>query len=213
MCTFVYVDCGNNIPILLKIVNILMGVVSIGIVVFLITEAVKLFMKMEFKGERMERIISKMKNHYIICGYGILGSKVVEALEKEGAEYVVIDIDPKVIQKLEKNDVLCVEGDALDSKTLEKAGIHKAQMIVCTLASDSSNVFLALTAKEIAPDIKVASRAFSEQAVGKLHRAGAEIIVLPDVIGGFELAREILGIKKSKLDKLISRKEGIIKDD
>jgi voltage-gated potassium channel len=210
-CSAVYVQCGANTTIVGKIANILVGLATIGIVVFFVTVGVEGFVKTEFGGRKMEKRMDRMKNHFIVCGYGALGKTVCEALEKAGAEYVVVDWEPNIVQKLREQDIPAIQGDALDVKTLEKAGVKRAKTIVSALGSDSSNVFLSLTAKELNPAVEVATRAYSEEAIGKLHGAGADIIVLPEIIGGFELAKEALGLERSYLEKLVSRKNAVIK--
>ncbi len=122
------------------------------------------------------------------------------------ADFVVVDKDPKAIAYLKAEDIPAIEGDALDAKTLKMAGLQRAKTIISALGSDADNVFLTLTAKEISPTITVATRATTEQSVGKLHRAGAEVIVMPEIIGGLELAKEVLNLSPGEPSKYVSRK-------
>ncbi|NUN11667.1 NAD-binding protein [Candidatus Micrarchaeota archaeon] len=89
---------------------------------------------------------------------------------------------------------------------MKNAGVQNASRIISALPSDAANVFLALTAKDLNPRIHVATRAFGEDAVGKLHKAGADLVVVPDVVAGLELSREALGLKDSKMHKLVSKR-------
>ncbi len=156
----------------------------------------------------MKKKIGEMKDHIIVCGYGALGKTVAEALENESADYVVVDQDQRILNRLKEMDIPTVEGNALETKVLKEAGADKARLIVSALGTDADNVFLTLTAKEINPEITVATRAYTESAVAKLHRAGADIIVMPEIIGGLELAKEALNLEESHIQKLVSRRLG-----
>ncbi|MCL5011340.1 MAG: NAD-binding protein [Candidatus Marsarchaeota archaeon] len=146
-----------------------------------------------------------MKDHYIIAGYGSLGKTVAEVFQNQGVSYVVIDLNPKIVEKLSVQGIKAIEGDALESEILRKAGIEKAKGFIASLGTDSNNVFMTLTAKELNPNITISTRAFTEGAINKLHRAGAELIVVPEIIGGLELARTLLNLEESHIENLISK--------
>ncbi|PIT85623.1 hypothetical protein COU36_02185 [Candidatus Micrarchaeota archaeon CG10_big_fil_rev_8_21_14_0_10_59_7] len=203
-CTSLYVDCSGSATMSTKIIHVLLGLTTMAVLVFLVSEGVEYFVKLEFGGGRMARKIASMKNHMIICGYGTLGRTIGNVLEDKKVPYVVIDVDKRVCDSLTEQGVPCIEGDALDVSILHKAGVRNAKRIVAALNSDSANVFLTLTVRDLAPSAEIATRAYTEDAVSKLHRAGADVIVMPDVIGGMEMAREILNLKESFVQKLLS---------
>lgn len=207
ICTALYVDCGGTRHLLTKVTHVLLGLTTVAVLVVLISGSVDYFVKTRLEGRGMKKKIALMKNHVIVCGYGELGKTVSNVLSGEGKEFIVIDNDPKVIAKLRDAGIPFVEGDALNTKTLEKAGIKRAKRIISALNTDSSNVFLTLTAKELNPGIAVATRAYDEETIGKLHRAGADIIVMPEIIAGLELAHEILGVKEGRKPPLLSKRE------
>jgi len=206
MCTSLYVDCTGG-ELVTKGVHVLLGLTTMAVLAVVITEGVDYFIKNTLEGRGMKKQINAMRNHIIVCGYGELGKTVCQTLSNEKENFVVIDIDAKTAKKATEAGFLTIEGDALEAKTLQKAGITRARRIVSALNSDSSNVFLTLTAKELNPKIAVATRAYSEDAVGKLHRAGADVIVMPEIIGGLELAKEILDLEDTHSSKLISSKK------
>ena len=206
LCTMLYTDCTFTANLSTKIMHVLLGLTTMAILVVLISQGVDYIMKLDLKERKIEHKISEMKNHVIVCGYGALGKTVCEMLDKHAENYVVIDLEQRIVAKLHDEAVPALEGDALDVKVLEKAGIKRAKRIVSALGNDSNNVFLTLTAKELNPEIKIATRAYSEEAIRKLHRAGADVIVMPEIIGGKELAREMLDLDGSHIKELISRK-------
>jgi voltage-gated potassium channel len=104
----------------------------------------------------------------------------------------VVDRNPKTIKLLREMNIPVVEGDATHSKVLKTAGIERAGGLIAALGNDTKNVYITLTARELNPNLIIASRAVSEEVVSKLHRAGAEIVVLPDVVAGLELGNEII---------------------
>lgn len=204
-CTMLYTDCSQTENLSTKLSHVFLGLTTMAVLVLLVSEGVDYAMKLDFKGRRIEKKIENFDSHMIICGFGALGKTVCESLDKHGQNYVVVDMDSKVVAKLKDQGTPVVEGDALDSKVLEKAGIKRAKRLVSALPTDSSNVFLTLTVKELNPFVTVATRAYSEEAIKKLHRAGADVIVMPEIVGGKELAREILDLDGSHGKELISR--------
>jgi voltage-gated potassium channel len=144
-----------------------------------------------------------LEGHVVVCGYGKIGEKVCEVLDDSKREYVVVDNNPTIAKLLRETKINVVEGDATHSRVLKMARIEKAKGLVTTFGSDTNNVFVILTARELNPDLLIASRAVSEEVVNKMHRAGAGIVVLPEVVGGMELGKEIvrrkLNIKSLKV--------------
>ncbi|MFQ5405715.1 MAG: potassium channel family protein [Candidatus Micrarchaeia archaeon] len=207
VCTSVYVECGSFSHISTKVLRVLLGMVGAVFLIFLISTLLQSFLKTEFGGMKMKKKISKMKDHYIICGYGELGRTLTNVLAENKKQFVVIDNDINIVNKLKEDGFSTLLGDALESDTLSDAGIDKAKFVIAALRSDADNVFLTLTATENNPKIKVATRAYNEASIGKLHSAGAEFIVMPDIIGGYELASKILNIKDSKKTDIISRRK------
>ena len=208
LCSISWAHCDPNYAWPARIISLVLALCTWTALAVLMEAGVESFMKMEFGGKRMKKKIGEMKDHIIVCGYGALGKTVAEALENEGADYVIIDMDPRILSKLKEMDIPAVEGNALETKVLKEAGADRARLIVTALGTDADNVFLTLTAKEINPDATIATRAFTENAVAKLHRAGADIIVMPEIIGGLELAKEALNLEESHLQKLVSRRLG-----
>ncbi|QLJ52743.1 MAG: hypothetical protein Sv326_0568 [Candidatus Fermentimicrarchaeum limneticum] len=133
-----------------------------------------------------------LEEHVVVCGYGKIGEKICEVLEQSKKSYIVIEENPAIANLLRSMKIKVVEGDATHSRVLKMALIEKAKALVTTFGNDTNNIFVILTARELNPNLLIASRAVSEEVVSKMHRAGAEIVVLPEVVGGMELGREMV---------------------
>lgn len=141
---------------------------------------------------RQYKMIEKMKNHYIICGCGRIGQLICRELKADKMDFVVIDSDPEVIQKIEEEGFVYFRGDATQDKSLLGAGIKQAKGIVCVLPTDAENLYVILTAKELNPNIYVLSRSEEEESEHRLLRAGADRVMSPYTLGGMRMAMAIL---------------------
>lgn len=141
---------------------------------------------------KMERMINKLHNHYIICGCGRIGFLICRELAAEKVPYVVIDNNPEVIQKMEDEGFVYCKGDATQDKTLIEAGIKRAKGVICVLPSDAENLYIILTAKELNRDVYILSRSEEEKSEHRLLRAGADRVMSPYTLGGVRMAMAIL---------------------
>ncbi|MBW1916539.1 MAG: potassium channel protein [Deltaproteobacteria bacterium] len=147
----------------------------------------------EFLGRRrLEKEIQKLKNHFIICGFGRFGQVIVGELRKAGVPLVVIDNRPEIITKLDRAGYLYIAGNATDEEVLQTAGLNRARGLVAAVYSDADNVYIVLTARTLNPQLLIAARAREESSELKLFRAGADKVVAPHAIGGHRLAQTIL---------------------
>lgn len=136
------------------------------------------------------REVSKLRGHIIVCGYGRNGRRAAQELRNSRKKFLIIEADEHVLERFPEAAKVYkfMIGDATQDKTLQDAGIRRATTIITTLPSDSENVFITLTARELNPDIKIISRASDERVEKKLLRAGANHVVMPDALGGFHMA-------------------------
>lgn len=141
-----------------------------------------------FGRKKMEKKLKDLKDHYIVCGYGRVGVQVCNELCSRKAPLVVIEKNPERMEELQRRGILAAEGDCTDDSILEAAGITKAKALISTIASESENVFVSLSARQINPKIFITARAESSSAEKKLLRAGAERVVSPHEIGGIRMA-------------------------
>ncbi|MBE3087184.1 MAG: potassium channel protein [Bacteroidetes bacterium] len=141
---------------------------------------------------KLEKIIKKMNNHYIICGGGRIGFLICRELIAGKMPCVVIDNNPEVIQRAQDEGFICFKGDATQDKVLIAAGIKRAKGIVCVLPSDAENLYVILTAKELNQQIYIMSRSEEEESEHRLIRAGADRVMSPYTLGGVRMAMAIL---------------------
>lgn len=142
-----------------------------------------------FKNYKVNKEISKLNGHVIVCGYGRNGRQACEQLRSGNLQFVTIESDPAVIELLrQEGQTLFVEGNATSDEVLVDAGIDRAKAIITALPSDAANVFVVLTARDRNPKLKIVSRASDDASEHKLKRAGADNVILPDKIGGTHMA-------------------------
>lgn len=141
---------------------------------------------------RLDRKISRLRNHYIVCGYGRIGKVICNKLKSENIDLLIIDKDPELAVTLDAKGYTYVFGDATDEAVLLKAKLLSARALIAVLATDTDNVFLVLTARQLAPDLNIIARAGSEVAKAKLTAAGANTVEAPYEIGAVAMAQRII---------------------
>ena len=147
----------------------------------------------------------KEKNHTIVCGYGKLGKYVCSVLKEKKQRYIIIEKDVTKCTGLISSGESVLQGDALDPDVLKKASIEKAKGLISTLGQDSDNIYLIITASELNPKLHLAAKAEDEHAVDRLHKVGAKIVVLPQVVGGRQLAEAFLEMEKTEELETVSK--------
>jgi len=140
----------------------------------------------------MEKQISALSRHYVICGYGRIGQTVARDLRAHGVPFVVIEQDPENVNGSGEDHVIYIEGDATEDEALLKAGIERARGLFAALPSNAQNAFVTMSARELAPHLTIIARAAEEGAEQKLIRAGADRVVSPYEIGARRIAQCIL---------------------
>lgn len=141
---------------------------------------------------RLDRKIAHMKNHYIVCGHGRIGRVICQKLQREHFDLVVIEKNADRIEAMEAQQITYICGDAGSEAILMEAGIHRAKALIAALATDTDNVFLVLTARQLAPGLNIIARASSEVTKVKLTAAGANSVEAPYEIGAANMAQRIL---------------------
>jgi voltage-gated potassium channel len=140
----------------------------------------------------MERVIDRLSDHYIVCGYGRMGVQIGRELTRRALAFVVIERDPQVLEMLRQHSVLHVEGDATSDHILLAAGVTQARGLATALTGDADNALVVISAKGLNPRLQVVARASSRETEEKLLRAGADRVVTPYTIGGQRMALGLL---------------------
>ena len=142
----------------------------------------------------MERRISELRDHVIVCGGGETGRHIALELGKAGAPFILIDIDPREEPALQKlgRELLYIIGDATDADVLRAARAETARGLIACMPADKDNLFTLLTAREINPRLRLVSSVASDDARSKLLKVGADAVVSSIAIGALRLAAEML---------------------
>lgn len=174
------------------IVLIMVGVALVLLLVGAMTQALLEFeLGKVFGKRRMEREIANLKDHYIICGAGRVGSSVALELSRKPYPFVIIESNEKSLADLDPKWCRMV-GDAASEKTLREAGIERAKGLVAATTTDATNIYIVLTAKSIKKSVKIIARASEERAEKHLKTAGADIVISPYVAAAHRIAQSFL---------------------
>jgi len=141
---------------------------------------------------RHERMLESIKDHFIICGYGRIGSIVARQFNRQGVPYVVIERNPERLQTAIDEGALGVEADASREDVLRRVGIARARGLIAAVGTDAENVYAVLSARVMRPDLFIVGRAETDDATQKLKRAGADRVISPYQIGGMQIAQTAL---------------------
>jgi voltage-gated potassium channel len=137
---------------------------------------------------KMQKKISRLKNHFIVCGAGRMGYEAIRELRSEKRDIVVIESDEDIMQRLESKEIPVVNGDATDDNTLREAGVERAKGLLAALPEDADNVYVSLSARGISPNLFIIARGTDALSERKLLKAGADRVILPYQIGGRRMA-------------------------
>ncbi|MFP4484517.1 MAG: potassium channel family protein [Spirochaetota bacterium] len=141
---------------------------------------------------RMDAKLRRLKNHYIVCGFGRMGRNICQDLLEANVRFVVIEKDQAYTQQLEDAGYLYVLGDAASDEILMKAGIQQANGLIAVVSSDAENIYTTLSAKSLNPNIKVVARALQDESESKLKKAGADRVIKPYELVGHRMAQLVL---------------------
>ncbi len=146
-----------------------------------------------FWRRRMTRKIQSMTGHYVVCGAGETGMRIIEELVATRRDFVVIDSDDDAIEALQKwKDIAILKGLADDEEILESAGIRRATAAAVALKTDRDNLVATLSIRTMNPKIRIVVKELELGMASRFKRAGADAIVNPAAIGGLRLVSEMV---------------------
>jgi len=179
-----------------KIFTMLLIVVGVSVLGYIVGSLAQIMFEGQIQRvigrKKVEKMIEGLNGHYIICGFGRIGSLICREFRSKGLSFVVIEKDAEVNEQLDQDGYLHMKGDATMDETLLRAGIKRAKGLISVVTSDTENVYITLTARGINPDLFILARSSEDGADIKLKRAGANKVVSPYVIGGTRMAQSIL---------------------
>src|SRR6266545_2699910 len=177
---------------------------GVGVVLYALTTTVQAIIQSEIVAtlgqRRQARKMSKLRNHFIICGAGRVGSHLIRTLLGGTETFIVIERDAQKVAELTALDVVVLVRDATLEESLHEAGVEHARGLAACLPDDADNVYVVLTARDLNPRLHIVARAAEEQAEAKLIRAGANRVVAPTIIGGHRMA---VALTKPAVDDFI----------
>ena len=146
----------------------------------------------QYRNQKMENKIKKMKDHYIICGYGRMGAVIAKELSEKNISFVIIEINEKKTSLMDDLGYKFIKQDATLDETLINANIEHAKGIVVTLSTDQENLFVTMSARNLNQTAYVLGRCAKQDTGKKLIRAGANKVVNPYITGGHKMAELLL---------------------
>lgn len=173
------------------------GVISIaglGVLTFLFTSLTVFFLEKDLdyslRRRRMEKRIKKLRQHFIVCGFGRVGRNVAHELQNTGRHFVAIDPEQSNFEEYRDkfSELLYLHGDASDDDLLLGADIMDAHGLFAVTGDDSRNLMIIITAKQLNPNLRVVARAHETRNIEKMRKAGADEIICPDFTGGMRMA-------------------------
>jgi voltage-gated potassium channel len=177
-----------------RLFTVFISVVGIGTLSYLFSTLLALLMDSDLNAslrkKRMEKLISHMNGHYVVCGIGRVGSNVATELIKTKRAFVVIERDRTALDNWLSHhpETLYLHDDAADDDALQRAGVAHATGVFAVTGDDSHNLMVALSVKMIHPKARVVVRLHDIGNTKKARRAGADEIVSPDFTGGMRIA-------------------------
>jgi voltage-gated potassium channel len=168
---------------------ILTSVIIVGYALKVITEYIITKNDVEeLKQKKMQKQIDALSDHVIICGYGRNGKQAAKKLLAHKRSFVVIEKDKEIVEKNQSELIPFIVGNANEDEVLIQAGIERADCLISALPNDADNLFIVLSARQMSKHIRIISRASQETTYSKLKLAGANNVILPDMIGGDHMA-------------------------
>ncbi len=171
---------------------IIAGVALVFLMIGALTQALLEFELLRFFGRRkMEREVANLRDHFIICGAGRVGTNVARELAARPCPFVILESSEKALADLDPKWLTCV-GDATSEKSLRDAGIDRARGLVAATTTDATNIYIVLTARSMNPHLKIIARASEPAAEKHLKTAGADVVISPYAAAGHRIAQSFL---------------------
>jgi voltage-gated potassium channel len=157
---------------------------------------------------RRRKRIGRLREHYVICGYGRVGRRVAQEFQKAEVDFVVLDFNPNVLEIARERGIPYIEGSGTNDEDLEAAGLPRARGLVAASDSDVDNLYIVLSARSARSDLLIVARASDTDAARKLERAGADRVVQPYTTAGEEMAKLVLKPQVAAFLEMVSSHGG-----
>jgi voltage-gated potassium channel len=179
-----------------RLFNSFVIITGVGLVLLLVGGASRTLLEFElqsvFGRRRMDREISRLSDHFIICGAGRVGRSAARELARKPLPFVVVDTNEAKLERYSAEGWLTLVGDATLAKVLHDAQIERARGLVAATTTDAINIYIILTARSLNPQLKIIARASEEDAEKHLLTAGADSVVSPYSFAGYRIAQTFM---------------------
>ncbi len=179
-----------------RLFTILLMLSGVGTVLYALSILAQAIIQSELvealTARRKMKEMKTLEGHYVVCGAGRVGRRIIRHLEDQNQQYIVIESDENKLKELRSSGALVIIGDATSEEQLSEAGVRNARGLASCLPDDPANVYVVLTARGLNPKLHIVARAVEEQAEPTLIRAGANRVVAPTIIGSHSMARALL---------------------
>lgn len=195
-----------------RVFSIFLIVGGVGGALYTLTGIIQYFVEGNvlavWEKRRMNKKISELKNHFILCGFGRVGEEIATIFSEENVPIVIIDNRDSCIERAKESGYLFIEGDATSDEVLKEAGIEHARGLIASLGTDVDNTYVTLSARGLFPTLFITARASDREAEKKLRRAGANRIVSPTSIGARRMAMLSLRPAVTEFIDTVTRRRG-----
>ncbi|MBI3210525.1 MAG: potassium channel protein [Candidatus Solibacter usitatus] len=196
-----------------RLFNVFLIIIGVGIMFQAVGLVAQIVLEREFGDllgrRKSKRMIERLKDHFIICGYGRVGRGAAMEMQRAGVPFVVVDRKEDKVEMAMRMGMLAVVADCTRDETLRDLHIDRARGLVSALTSDADNMFLILSAKTLNAKLAVSARANEEEAEQKLRRAGADSVFAPYYLTGHRLAQSILKPHVQQFMDIFTRNMGL----
>jgi voltage-gated potassium channel len=179
-----------------RVFTILLAISGVGAIFYALIALFQFLLEGELATllgvRRMKGRIESLADHYILCGYGRVGTEIAREFAARGVEFVIVETNEEAIAAGQAAGHLMLAGDATRDEVLREAGIERARGLLAASDSDAGNTFIVLTAKAMRPELHVVSRAARTESEPRMARAGADRTVSPYAIAGRRMALSAL---------------------
>ena len=193
--TITTVGYGEVLPLddtghLFTIIISFLGIGSLFYMFGVIMENLFIYQTLNIRGrKRMLKKIQQMQGHYVVVGFGRVGTLTAFELKERGEDFVVVDTKINVNHNyFNEDEILALEGDATEDETLEAAGVQRAKGLIVATGNSAVTTFVVISARQMNPELNIVARADDEPVIKKLEKAGANRVVNPYAAGGYKLA-------------------------
>ncbi len=179
-----------------RIYNMVLILSGMGVLFYIVGSLARAVVEGEIQSalgrRKLIKHIKRLKNHYILCGFGRIGEVIARQLKGRGLSLVVVENDPALLAHLEASGHYFINGDATREDILLEAGIERAKGLISVVSSDADNVYVVLTARSLNPNLFIVARGEGIGSEKKLLRAGADKVESPHEMGGQKMAQTIM---------------------